>query len=112
MPIPSDRWFPLGLQERAARFQNFMDNFTPALSLSLGFTAAERSAMEDDNTDFQSIAATQLALDSFAAAFRQFRISKTEDPVGTPTPVFPPENFAAPPVGVAAGIFQRLIQNV
>ena len=110
--IPSQTWFPTSLQDRAAWFQNFMDKFLPALATSLGFSAAERSAIEDDNTDFQAIAATQLAADNFMAALRQFRISLTEDPVGTPAPVFPPSGFAAPPIGVPAGIFQRLVENV
>jgi hypothetical protein len=100
------------MQERAAWFQTFMDNFTPALSLLLGFTAPERSALDDDNTDFQHIASTQAAVDNFVAAWRQYRISLCEDPVGTPTPVFPNENFSAVPVGVPAGIFQRLIEAV
>ena len=112
MPIPSSAWFPQSMQERAAWLQNFMDKLTPALATSLGFSVAERSAMEDDNSDFQQLAQMQSNADTFMAAFRQFRISLTEDPVGTATPVFPAESFAAPPVGVPAGIFQRLIQNV
>jgi hypothetical protein len=89
-----------------------MDNFTPALSLALGFTVAERSALDDDNTDFQHLASTQAALENFSTAWRQYRISLTEDAVGTVTPVFPNENFSAVPVGVPAGIFQRLIEAV
>ena len=100
MPVPSKTYFPQGMQERAAWFQTFMDNFTPALSLLLGFTAPERSALDDDNTDFQHIASTRAAVDNFVAAWRQYRISLCEDPVGTPTPVFPNENFSAVPVGV------------
>src|SRR5205085_1938019 len=88
MPIPSSKWFPTTIQERAAWFDTFITIFAPA-GPSLGFTAAEVLAMQEDAGDFAAIAATQAALDNFAAAFRQFRISVTEDPVGTPQPSFP-----------------------
>ncbi len=112
MPVPSPTYFPRSLQERAAWFANFILNFPVALAVGLGFTAAEHDAMVDDNADFQSIAATTLAAEGFMSALRQFRISLTEDPVGTPAPMFPAENFTAPPNEVPAGIFQRLIENV
>lgn len=112
MPIPSPSWCPSSLQERAAWFQNFADNLPLGLATNLGFTAAEHAAIMADNEDFQHIAATQLSLDSFAKAYREYRISVCEDPVGTPQPMFPIENFTPPPNDVPAGIFQRLIENV
>jgi len=110
--VPSPTWFPSNLAARAAWFANFILNFPVGLATGLGFTALEHEAMVDDNQDFQSIAATTLAAESFMSALRQFRISLTEDAVGTPEPMFPTEDFTAPPNEVPAGIFQRLIENV
>ena len=109
--IPSFKWFPSRLQERAAWFQNFVTNLTPISGL-LGITPAEMTSLTQDNQDFQSIAATTLSVETFAAAVRQFRISVTEGNVGDPQPVFPSESFAAPVNDVPAGIFQRLIELV
>ena len=109
--IPSKNWFPTTIQERSAWFNNFINVFVP-LGPSLGFSAAEVTAMQDDQQDFASIAVTQEALDNFSSAFRQFRISVTEDPVGTPLPTFPAVTWTGPPNGVPAGVFQRLIEAV
>lgn len=111
MPVPSKAWFPTTLSERANWFGAFMTAFTP-VATTLGFTAPELSNLSEDNADFQSIADTQTLLDHFASSFRQYRISVTEDPVGTPLPTFPTVGWVEPPVGVPAGVFQRLIQTV
>ena len=78
---PNSRWFPTNLQDRAAWFQNFVTNFSP-IATTLGFTGGEVTAIQADNEDFQSIAATTVALDTFASAVRAYRISLTEGDVG------------------------------
>jgi hypothetical protein len=109
--IPSKAWFPSSLQDRTGWFQNFATNFA-AVGASLGFTGAEITAVTQDNEDFQSIAATTVALEAFSTAVRQYRISLTEDPIGTPQPTFPTEDFSAPPNDRPAGMFQRLVELV
>jgi len=105
--IPSRTWFPGNLQDRAAWFQNFVTNFAPIAS-TLGFSAGEITAIQSDNEDFQSIAVTTVALDTFASAVRAYRISLTEGDIGDPQPKFPTESFAAPPNDRPAGMFERL----
>ncbi len=104
--VPSSKWFPTNLAARAAWFLNFSVQFANyAAALGLGsFTGQVGS----DNDDFQSIAATRLTLRNFDSAIADFLRELTELSVGSPQPVFPSENFTAPPKGVAAGIFQRL----
>jgi hypothetical protein len=109
--IPSNKWFPSTIQDRSAWFNNFINVFT-ALAPGLGFTVAELTQLQDDQQDYASLAQSQEALDNFNSAFRQFRISLTEDPVGTPAPTFPAITFTATPNGVPAGMFQRLIEAV
>jgi hypothetical protein len=111
MPIPSTKWFPARLQERSVWYATFFNAFSP-IAVSLGFTAAELTAIQEDQQDLASIAATQEALDNYVSAFRQFRISVLEDPVGTPAPTFPAVGWVAPPNLVPAGVFQRLISAV
>jgi hypothetical protein len=111
MPIPSRRWFPGTLQERAARFQNFATQFA-AVGASLGFTAAEIASVQDDNTCFQDLASGFIAAEAFADAIRQYRINVTEGAVGEPTPAFPAGIDVTPAELRPTGIFQRLIENV
>ena len=111
MPVPSNKWFPTTLQDRAAWYLNFVDVFTP-IGVAFGFTPAEVTAFQEDQADLQAIAQLQESLDNASAAFRQFRISVTEDPVGTPQPTFPSLTWTAPANGVPAGMFQRLISAV
>ena len=105
--IPSHTWFPTSMVERAAWFNNFMEQFQP-LATSLGFSAAEVTAISEDNGDFQSIVATTFELDAFSAALRQFRRSLCEGDVGDPQPSFPAASFTDTPNNRPAGIFERL----
>lgn len=105
--VPSKAWFPSGLQEQADWFQNFTTQL-PNYSATLGVTAGEINTLVKDNEDFQSIAATTLTLDNFRASIRQYRISLLEDSIGSPQPVFPFEDFSAPPNDQPAGVFERL----
>jgi len=104
--IPNSRWFPMSLADRSAWFDNFDTQFqfyAGALGLN-----ADIAGVTADNADFQSIAATTLAVQNFASAVTQFRRELTEGDIGDPQPVFPAEDFEGPPNEVAAGIFQRL----
>lgn len=104
--IPSRTWFPASLADRAAWFANFAVQFLN-YSGTLGLSSYD-GQVTNDNTDFQSIAETRLAAKNFDKAIADFLRDLTEGVVGSPQPVFPVENFTAPPRGVAAGIFQRL----
>ena len=104
--IPSNRWFPPGLAARLIWFLNFA-NLWPTYSAGLGLSSYD-TQVGHDNTDFQSIGATRIAAKNFDKAVADFLHDLTEGVVGSPQPVFPTESFAAPPRGVAAGIFQRL----
>lgn len=104
---PSDRWFPTSLQNRAAWFNNFYNQFQ-VVSTSLGFTAADVTAVENDNNMMQFIASTALAIDAYKEATRQFRIRVSEGQIGDPTPAFPANPGFVPPTAVATGIFERL----
>ena len=105
--VPSSKWFPTNLAARAAWYANFANQFITIYAALLGLSSYT-TAVDHDNEDFQSIAATRLAAKNFDRAVADFLRDLTEGAVGSPSPVFPSEAFAAPPRGVAAGIFQRL----
>jgi hypothetical protein len=109
--IPSGKWFPTNLAARAAWFLNFATQFA-AVGLSLGFTAPEIAAVQDDNTCFQDLASGQVELDAYKDAVRQYRINVTEGAVGEPTPAFPAGIDVTPAELRPTGIFQRLIELV
>lgn len=105
--VPSHTWFPTNLAARAAWYANFEAQFVGTYAAVLGLSTFT-GAVTKDNNDFQSIAATRLTAKNFDKAVADFLRDLTEGAVGSPQPVFPSESFAAPPEGVAAGIFQRL----
>src|SRR5690349_15322057 len=111
MPIPSSRWFPTTLQDRAAWFENFANQFA-TVAVPLGFTTADLTAAQDDSTCVQGLATAAVTIEAYASAVRHYRITVTEGAIGEPTPSFPnpinPEPLTLPP----AGIFQRLIELV
>lgn len=106
--IPSYKWFPGGLAERLLWFANFAAQW-PTYSAVLGLSTYDTQVARD-NTDFQSIGATRIAAENFRSSIVDFMRSLCEGAVGSPDPVFPTENFAAPPQNRPAGIFQRLIE--
>lgn len=105
--IPSSKWFPSSLQERAAWFQNFATQFANVAG-ALGFMPAQATIVMTDNQDFQFAAAATVEIDAYAAAFRQFRKILTEGDIGSPTPLVPPDIVLTPVAGAATGIFERL----
>ncbi len=104
--IPSKTWFPSSLAERLLWFANFAAQFANYAAI-LGL-AADVTAVNEDNDDFQSIGKTTVTAENFKKAIIDFRISLTEGNTGDPAPVFPSENFTQPPNKRPAGIFERL----
>lgn len=104
---PSHTWFPTSLQDQAAWFDNFENKFTQ-VAVSLGFAAADVTAVQNDNQDFQFCASATVELETFIKAFRQYRKTLTEGSVGEPAPAYPPNPSSIPPVTVPTGIFERL----
>ena len=109
--IPSKRWFPTTLVDRAAWIDNFAKQFA-MVALSLGFSAADIASMTQDAEDFRALARATTAAEAYMAAIRAFRVSVSEDKVGSPHPVFPTLTITPPPNNVPAGIFQRLDERV
>lgn len=52
--IPSSKWFPTALADRAAWYQNFATNFA-ALAADLGFLPADVTAVNADNATVQAL---------------------------------------------------------
>ena len=102
----SNSWFPTSLQERAAWFHNFSNQFG-VVGISLGFTAEEIAALEDDSQVFEFLAGATKSIDMFVDAFRQYRLVLTEGNIGEPSPSYPP-NPAFAGIPCATGIFERL----
>lgn len=100
-------FIPGPLQERAAWFENFANQFA-IVGTSLGFVAADVTAVTNDNADFQFCASATVEIESFAKAFRQYRRTLTEGNIGDRTPAYPPNPVTAPPNSVPTGIFERL----
>jgi hypothetical protein len=105
--IPSSKWFPSSLQDRAAWFENFSAQFADVAVL-LGFVASDVTAVTADNAAMQLMAGAAVTLDAHADAIRQFRIVLTEGNIGDPTPLWPNDMAFGDPVTPATGIFERL----
>ncbi len=105
--IPSSRWFPSGLQNQAAWFENFTTQFT-ALATGLGFAAGDVTAVGKDNDVMQFAASSTIEADVFVKALREYRRIITEGEIGEPTPNVPANPALTAPAPVATGIFERL----
>lgn len=106
--IPSSKWFPTSLQERAAWYNNFATQFA-VVYVSLGFKPTDNTEIAQDNATMQFLAQTAIALDAFKEAIRQYRVIITEGNLGDPTPVFPANTtFEQPLPASQTGIFERL----
>src|SRR4051812_40206361 len=111
MPILSNTYFPGSQQDRAAWMDNFVANLGP-IATALGVTPAEVAALVLDNEDYQSISQTTVALETFRSAVREYRLSLTESPIGSPQPMFPFSNFDGPQNNRPAGLFQRVAELI
>ena len=106
--IPSRKWFPSALQERAAWFNNFTLQMQ-TVGLTLGFVIGELNALGEDNQRVQFLADSAVALEAYKDAVRQYRIILTEGSIGDPTPAFPADLVLTPSGGtVTTGIWERL----
>lgn len=89
-----------------------MENFAVQFAnyaAALGFAVPDDvEAVQNDNAVFQSIAATRLAVKNFDRSVADFLRQLTEGNAGEPLPVFPSEDFDAPPLDVPAGMFERI----
>jgi hypothetical protein len=111
MPIPSVKWYPQSLQERAAWFDNLALRFAQ-VAPGLGFLPADVVIVQTDNTCFQDLASGREQLDAFVEAVTAYRRNVCEGNVGDPTPVFPTAPTITPAELPPTGIFQRLIELV
>jgi len=111
MAIPSSKWYPTSLQDRAAWHQNFTTQFA-AVAPGLGFLPADVVSVQTDNVCIQGLAQAAVQIDAYASAVRHYRIVVTEGTVGEPTPAFPAGINPAPEELPPTGIFQRLIELV
>lgn len=109
--IPSAKWFPSGLQNRAAWYANFNTQFA-IVANSLGFTNADITAVSNDNTMMQFLADYDTQETAFGKAVTQFRRIITEGDNGDPTPVFPDVPTLGNPGNSATGMFERLVDLV
>lgn len=109
--IPNQSWFPTNLQDRAAWFNNFADQFA-TLAPSLGFTNTEISSTNDDSAVMQFLAEADLEVTAYEKAVRQYRKVITEGDIGDTTPAFPANPTLALPKEIPTGMFERLIKLV
>ena len=105
--VPSNKWFSMSLQERAAWFQNFAAQFNSIAGM-LGFLPATVTAVNLDRDDMVFCAQSAIEVDAYAKAVRKYRRLLTEGDVGSPATAFPTNPTLAPPAQVATGIFERL----
>jgi hypothetical protein len=105
--IPSNKWFPSTLQERAAWFANFNTNFQVE-GVALGFTPAELLAIAHESETYTYLADATLTIEAYLDAFRQYRKIVTEGDIGDPTPDFPSDISLTLPNSMATGMFERL----
>lgn len=106
--IPSRRWFPGGLQDRAAWYDNFNTQIQ-LIGLSLGLTQAELDQISDDNAVMQFLANVVVQFEAYADAVRQYRIIITEGVIGAVTPQFPVSPIFTLPAVIPTGMFERLV---
>jgi len=97
----------MNIQDRAAWFDNFKKQFAQ-LAIDLGFTAADVTAVTNDNLMMQFLADASTTIDAYSDGVRTFRRVLTQGDVGDPTPAFPDDPTFAPPPGVATGLYERL----
>ena len=105
--IPSFRWFPGNIAACAVWYQNFAKQFA-IVAASLGFTAAEITAVKTDNDVYQFLADLTDEMQAFESAARQYRLIITEQPIGQPTPQFPENPNFTLPIVIPTGMFDRL----
>lgn len=105
--VPSNKWFPAALADRAAWFQNFATTFA-ALAVDLGFVAADVTAVDADNDTVQALTTYSYSVDAFEKAVTAWRKEVLEGANGAPAATPP----AVPAVGATPislpGVYERL----
>lgn len=105
--VPSSKWFPTALADRAAWFQNFTTNFA-ALAAGLGFLPADVTANGADNDTVQALTTYSYSVDAFEKGVTAFRKEVLEGNNGSPAAAPP----AVPALGATPislpGVYDRL----
>lgn len=105
--VPSVKWFPSSLADRAAWFQNFATNFA-SLAAGLGFLPADVTANGADNDTVQALTTYSHSVDMFEKAVTAFRKEVLEGTNGSPAAAPP----AVPAIGATPislpGVYERL----
>ncbi|MEJ7847969.1 MAG: hypothetical protein WKF92_07785 [Pyrinomonadaceae bacterium] len=105
--IPSRKWFPQGLQERAAWYKNFNTKFA-AVAPSLGFVPADVTIVAADSELLEFLADIATEQATYNEALRQYRVIITEGDIGEPTPAFPASTSFDITEVRPTGLFERL----
>lgn len=105
--IPSNRWFPGNLSDRATWCSNFSIQFS-TLAASLGFTPVELADIQDDLQIVIAMPQIIEQVDAYKESVRKYRIAVTENPDNTPQDLFPTFPAIVAPSPVPNGIFRRL----
>lgn len=104
-------YLPRGLQALAAWFANFNLQFA-AFAATLGFDAAQVTAVQNDNNMVQYLAEADTAFKANIDGFRGFRDETLYGDVDGQTATLPAPNLPAAPAAVSIGIIERLINLV
>lgn len=105
--VPSSKWFPSTLSDRAAWFNNFATVFA-ALATSLGFLPADVTAVQADNQTVQDLTNYSHSVDTFAKGVTAYRKEVLEGKNGSPAATPP----VVPSLGdvdiTLPGVYERL----
>lgn len=112
MSVPSKTWFPQSLQERVAWFNNFNSKMQ-AIGTTLGFTAAELTALTSDQQVMEFLGNTIPELDAYSQSVRDFKDEWTQGDIGDPASTFPADVSFTPPSPIPpTGCYERLDRMV
>ena len=106
--VPSHKWFPMNLQERAGWYGNFNNNMQ-TIGASVGFSPAELDSINKDTENIVYVARAAVRVEAYAKAINAYRKAFTEGDIGDATPGFPADpGFVLPHPAQPAGAFERL----
>lgn len=101
-------WLPAKLPDLAVWFANFTLKFGQ-FNTALGFTAADLTAVEEDNATIAWLAAADEAFDSNHAGFRLFRDETLFGEKNSLPPLAPVTTLPAAPATLSTTIIERLV---
>jgi hypothetical protein len=105
--IPSGKWFPTSLSERATWFQNFANKFD-LIGPTLGFAPSVLTQVQNDNTLMQFLASSAVDVDTFSKAMTAYRKEILEGDNGSPAAAIPVAPVFDTPPPAVVGLFERL----